>query len=109
MPALLIFPRIICQQEGYPEPQFFQEGSIFKVILRRLLRKQAAYGQLTKKQRAILDIFESGESLSLRDIAIKLNSSLQPVTLRKHLMRLKGQGLLRTTGRGVTAKWSLIN
>lgn len=63
---------------------------------------------LTELQRAIVDILDAAAApLALREFRARLPDSISERQVRRALARLRNLGLIHSTGRGATARWTL--
>jgi len=109
------YKRIIeaCRVLGYPEPEWLELGTSFRVIFYPHAKttlnvqelKSVSAEVLLPRQAAILNILGVGESLPFRQIMEKLPLKVSERTLRYDLTRLQEAGFLILKGKGRTTVW----
>jgi ATP-dependent DNA helicase RecG len=110
------YKRIIeaCRAGGYPEPKWEEFGTFIRVTFyphpKTALPSQEAWvleecSPEEDRRKAILRLFEDGESLPFREIAKRIILPMSDRTLRYALKGLKQRGLLESRGRGRALVW----
>lgn len=109
---------------GLPQPEIEDAGGCVTVRFRYstaslhvVVREQIAITdesnaqsrKLSEGQRNILDLLEQADHpLALREIRTRLPQSASVRQVKRALARLRELGLAASTGRGVSARWSLV-
>lgn len=93
---------------GLPHPEVVDAGGAVTVRFRngRSVPAQRDEGNLTERQRAILEVLErSGDALALREIRTRLVLQVGERQLRRDLATLRDSGLVKIVGRSRQARW----
>jgi len=110
-----------CRARGIEPPEFSEQAGVVTVTIRVAVLADAAVDRtrqedgagpdaradLTQRQQEILRIIAAGQPIALRDILQEMDDPPAPATVRDDLYRLKGLGLIATSGRGRGAVWVL--
>lgn len=105
-----------CLEGGYPEPEWKELGTSFRVtfyphaktIAKEEIQTPTIIDDLLPKQQSILDLFSLGESLAFRQILEKLPQNMSERSLHYEIAGLKESGFLISKGKGRTTVWQRI-
>ncbi len=91
-----------------PAPEYLERGNTFVVrfLLRSILIKP---DHLTDRQKEIMDIISSRNTVNASEILSLLSDNPAERTLRDDLTKLKKLGLIETTSKGRGAVWRLLD
>jgi len=64
--------------------------------------------QLTPRQKDIIALFNEGETLTAKEIFIRLEWDISERTLRFDLLELKAKGIIGMIGQGPSTCWGLL-
>ena len=101
----------LCKEHGIKEPEFEEYSGGFSVTFRfkESSKKEenvsSALDSLSPRQREIFNLLKREESLSPKDIMLKLNEKIPERTLRFDLTKLKNLGFLENSGRANATLW----
>ena len=110
------YRRIIeaCQAGGYQTPTWEELGTAIRVIFKPHLAAQEKteispreIKKLTLRQQKILDFLHNKEPLSAKKIQKGFKEKISERSIRKDLLELKAQGLLKMMGSGPSTLWIL--
>ena len=99
----------LCVQNNLKEPEFFDDGTSFKVIIYRKVTSESAgivpESEINEKERLVLKLLQDHGSASRKDIQDLLRMSERGV--RKLLSKLENKGLIKQIGKGKNTKYVL--
>ena len=102
----------LAMSAGLPRPEIEDRGGCVTVCFRPASRRrigQATVARLTELQHQILALIDqSGRGLALREICAELGPPTTKRQLRRDLATLGVQGLIRSTGHGRGARWTML-
>ena len=100
----------LCVAAGHPPPEFEERAGdvVVRFIPSGYVPPHRVEHNLTDRQRRILHALRDGQPVKAEVIRLSINPALADRTLRHDLKLLKEWGLIRTSGRGAGAKWSLV-
>ncbi|HUX79181.1 MAG TPA: ATP-binding protein [Alphaproteobacteria bacterium] len=106
-----------CLAADDPEPEFFADEVEFKVTFQFpaslkpsvfiMDETENPYAHLTKKQQEIIKILSEDGALAARDILDKIKKPISQRTLRRELLALTRQGIVKAHGHTSLRIWSL--
>jgi ATP-dependent DNA helicase RecG len=95
-----------CKEFGKPAPEYLERANTF--VVRFLLRPIPIIpDNLTNRQKEVIDIVSSKNTVSASEILSALSDNPAERTLRDDLAKLKKLNLIDTTGKGRGAVWHL--
>jgi predicted HTH transcriptional regulator len=102
-----------CLSGGYQTPIWEELGTAVRVIFKpHVVSKETSepdlHQGLTPRQQKILDFLHGKEPLSAKKIHKELKEQISERSLRKDLLELKAQDLLKMMGSGPNTVWILI-
>lgn len=99
----------LCVQNNLKEPEFFDDGTSFKVIIYRKVTSESAgivpKSEINEKERLVLKLLQVHGSASRKDIQDLLRMSERGV--RKLLSKLENKGFIKQIGKGKNTKYVL--
>lgn len=106
----------LCVQNNLKEPEFFDDGTSFKVIIYRKVTSESAgivpesagivpESEINEKERLVLKLLQDHGSASRKDIQDLLRMSERGV--RKLLSKLENKGFIKQIGKGKNTKYVL--
>ncbi len=99
----------LCVKAGHPEPEFGEQaGAVWvRFIPSGYIAPHRIAHDLTERQRELLHILAKKPSMPLREIKAELENPPSDRRLREELLHLKKLDLVKSSGHGRGANWSL--
>jgi ATP-dependent DNA helicase RecG len=97
----------LTERAGLPRPEIEEQAGCVVVRFRpsKYIPPRQVKQDLTERQRAILEVLAERRVIARKEIVAALNEP--ELAIRDDLERLRGLGLVETTGHGRGAVWSL--
>lgn len=103
-----------CNQGRYPMPTWTELSSAIKVSLPShfevsggMERSPVIKSTLTSRQEEIVALFNEGESMTTKEMFVRLEKNISERTLRADLAELKAKGIMKMVGSGPNTEWRL--
>ncbi len=98
-----------CRAEGYPDPKWEELGMYIRVTFypspQTALTFKETANEFTQREKTILNLFKTGESLAFREIFQRFSPQISKRMLQYALAELKKKGYLMSKGRGRAVVW----
>jgi len=106
----------VCEEAGYSIPTWRELGTVVRVAFNPHSATEEKIqpseptetSELTSRQQTIMTLFEKEKELTAKEVIERLDVAVSERTSRLDLFELKKRGLLMTTGKGPSTRWSYL-